>query len=659
MDYHSLTLENFQTCRPLYYLAMGYGRAGIGHPRTEGPQYPGPPKSLQDALPGSEWPTHYDRREPDATGKFTWHLGQGPPAGSGVPREGTRAPRNIAQLGLAPLYDNDTIGGPYGPPKWVRWGQTGLAPLAAAPLGPAVAAAGPPVPAPDDPIDLYLSDPADPGDDGLYQPAPVHLDDDPYQGLGPLVAALGPDYTPFPGSPALNQPQQPPPPPPPPPPTDGYLPNPQYQYSAEDQAAGYRPGPGGGAAYPGVNQGNYAADHMGEDTESTRAALQSVSVATGTAALVADAVPSPGGFDFEPMDVMMAPPPPPSSPRVLNFASAPRDQYLYLFPGGHHTRHVDRGPGLAYFDVQLVLREDGTVRHIWSQTLNVAHLYPQPMVHLPLSTIFLGRDYQTRDERFPSSRPPPGTVEPPPGQCFCDEPVAPVPADPCGKIVQGTFCEDRDHAVDAPWAVCDDCSAADKQRYLRYDGLWTPDDTASMRVYCCEACIVGGALSRETFERRGLRVWGWHEEPGRPSARDGAGGYGGFMGEPWGMSGCGDCTKLFGPDRVLCRWHRGLRADAVRIHAKFMREWITAVWGSQNICPLCKQRQGLDEYGVNPDVHTLGWSCLACYGFVKADYPQGEGEFSGEVEGIQEGRGTWDRSYGAGLAYPDPDPMMF
>ncbi len=591
---------------------MGYSARGIGHLRTEGPEVVGPPVLLQDNGAGVEGPRTFQPREPDADGVYRWNRGkEAPPYGSQLPRSGQRVgvgPEGLSLVAAAPAAAPA--------PAPVAPNPTGLFKWPAPPAPP------PPLyPDPllaDFPLDPALDFPLDsavPGlhvDAGLRDPAvdpalfnlplPTHAS----HGDNPLQAPPGLESTGnFPWDPAeapasipwddlvdfgnddpvADQPQQ-------------------VLGGAAEAAEAVTGGIGGGGAGGG---------------DSAFQSMQFLHQGFGVPLLP----------DLNPMLVPMLQAPEPNPvDSLVTFGPLQQRYNLAVFPAGNRTRRLSVGPSTTLLGPRMLAPADGVVIRP-SDGRNMTSLYPQMAVPLPLATISLGRTRVPRDlhEDGVGLAPAQTCAEPP-------QVAAPQLAGVCGRPIDNTFCEDRDHSADHMWGVCERCNDESRERFLNANyGLWSIVDTLAMRMYSCAPCVENGAVSRAAFERSGLRVWGYGEEEGRPSAAD-AHGSGGFMGVPWEMSGCGDCVKLFGPHRSLCNDHRILRAAAVTMQVQMMREWVLTYFGSY-VCPFCMQNACMDttqfvgSQGTKLD--RKAWQCLACNAAVVKDGADAELELDGRV----------------------------
>ncbi|KAJ9138900.1 hypothetical protein NKR23_g8283 [Pleurostoma richardsiae] len=192
---------------------------------------------------------------------------------------------------------------------------------------------------------------------------------------------------------------------------------------------------------------------------------------------------------------------------------------------------------------------------------------------------------------------------------------------PC-KARTGQCCVDLLHGPNA-WLVCRDCDGDSKQiiNQRDYPGI-QPHEIMAMRAFWCANCAETQHDRDGVFRYSGQRVWGYHEEPGRPSAalhqgdRTGRAGekVGGFMGEPLTHSGCACMAKLL--HNVLCKGHRLTHAEELVNQAAVMQEWRLKLYGRM-VCPLCKEKVGVDAWGFQGanggEGKTKVWACLVCH----------------------------------------------
>ncbi|KAI1083658.1 hypothetical protein F5B20DRAFT_595593 [Whalleya microplaca] len=190
----------------------------------------------------------------------------------------------------------------------------------------------------------------------------------------------------------------------------------------------------------------------------------------------------------------------------------------------------------------------------------------------------------------------------------------------CGNYTS-RVCEDTCHS-DAGCPICDDCEARSRATFLdQIKGV-----LESLRAYACAQCAGSVAQDPGSYAGTGNRVYGFEQgavECAAPNPRLGAATWGGFVGAPLPMSGCGCATKLLG--RRVCSPHRlqhllNLKQAADRMHA-----WVKGVYG-RKVCFFCRERAGADAYGDNagpvfgdapPPVPKV-FACMGCHEIVVA-----------------------------------------
>ncbi len=240
--------------------------------------------------------------------------------------------------------------------------------------------------------------------------------------------------------------------------------------------------------------------------------------------------------------------------------------------------------------------------------------YPRDMALCSLPTG--GRDSTYRELCFGTCQ---ELIKTKDGLMRCDTPVH----------VPYAHCEDRSHAPDEPFCICESCNAEDRAALTdpsaaAHPVVLTPSKILFARGFVCHLCLDGGAAEPRTYELSGYHVRGFAAPSSSSSggADTGSSSHGqtvfrGPLTPGWGCA----CWKLL--NCTQCRAHRLRNAEACFVQVVRLHAWELAAFG-RRVCPLCLRRAGVDAYGFRGQAgggahEKVVWACLNCHEFVVAD----------------------------------------
>ncbi|KAI0851923.1 hypothetical protein F5Y00DRAFT_258879 [Daldinia vernicosa] len=181
-------------------------------------------------------------------------------------------------------------------------------------------------------------------------------------------------------------------------------------------------------------------------------------------------------------------------------------------------------------------------------------------------------------------------------------------------------CEDTTHVGDGV-PICDTCEEQNREKFYKELEITAPQ----MRQYLCYECSISIPHLLLLVNHMGFDVY--YENPTGVQLPDFESHslistgltkkVGGWKGAPLEITGCSCGVKLLG--RRLCSPHRLQHLLDMQEAISNMKIYIDSMYG-RSVCPVCKQRPGINEYNFEGPQGGEGvckaWMCLVCHGFV-------------------------------------------
>ncbi|KAI1141945.1 hypothetical protein F5Y05DRAFT_369224 [Hypoxylon sp. FL0543] len=190
----------------------------------------------------------------------------------------------------------------------------------------------------------------------------------------------------------------------------------------------------------------------------------------------------------------------------------------------------------------------------------------------------------------------------------------------CGKPTSGA-CEDLRH-TEPNVAVCDDCDAASRRRFLNE----VAGVAAGLRAYTCATCATYYSEEPQRFVGTGNRIFGGYpvDQPEEPRLALNYSSWmtiGGWQGvDPLPLTGCACATKLL--ERRLCSPHRLHHLIQLRLEVEKIDQYLMQSYGTTYSCPKCHTRPSVDAFNHRQHLGNEGgkrvWFCKACHDAVIA-----------------------------------------
>jgi hypothetical protein len=203
----------------------------------------------------------------------------------------------------------------------------------------------------------------------------------------------------------------------------------------------------------------------------------------------------------------------------------------------------------------------------------------------------------------------------------------------CGAPTHGTYCADRHHDFAMPVLVCAECSRTSATAAVNPFTGWSRAEILDMRAFVCADCYDGHRPDEPAvYSGTGYKVFGLAPQAAVSAAAPaglGGGVRGGFQGLVRPVTGCDCAGRLLG--QTLCSGHRAELTKALIVRTRRMNEWRVNAFGAR-VCPACAANESLDQSnfrrvgnnefpvagGHSDGGRPLVWACLACGEYVVA-----------------------------------------